>query len=458
MNDKDIRKAFEIMNPTPQQKEEMWQKIVAHSTQEVKSKKKRIAPILLVAVLMVVTVFASIIGYSAITGGSFYQSIKNILTPEENKQDIINQVVDDAMYNNDIYAPDISYIDKKIMIFSTRRGLIIYDLQKDKVKSTIDLQKIECNYFNCFSKQTCIVKDKDNLVIFNANSDDAHTKYIPYGTYYIYDINSNRAEIEYFKSGTDKDILGEYFEKWEKNQEKYSGIYNTFDYDNLYDDYDTNSENSVKWHEKGKYYISFIGVSNNNYYLVNYDCQTDKIKEKSLNIPRSKKDKSGGLPKFRYTGEDKAVKAICEYMQNDEEFNWETDDKFVWIPSFEIYDEIEEDGELLVFGDFASDNFLKNGNILEMYSGGSNPGCIHLVKDKDGYKVKKADMVGDGTLYAEDIDRITEWHPIIRYKFYHSGDFLKPLTEYMQMYVKDNGLDIKYYRGFGGDPIELFPD
>lgn len=458
MNDKDLKKAFEIMNPTPQQKEEMWQKIVAHSTQEVKLKKKRIAPILLVAVLMVVTVFASVIGYSAITGGSFYQSIKNILTPEENKQDIINQVADDAMYNNDIYAPDISYIDKKIMIFSTRRGLIIYDLQKDKVKSTIDLQKIECNYFGCDSKQTCIVKDKDRLIIFNANSNYYKTKYTPYGTYYIYDINSNRAEIEYFKLGTDKDILGEYFEKWEKNQEKYSDIYNTFDYDNLYDDYDTNSENSVKWHNKGKYYISFIGVSANNYYLVNYDCQTDKIKEKSLNIPRSKKDKSDVLPKFRYTGEDKAVKAICEYMQNDEEFNWEIDDKFVWIPAFEIYDKIEENGELLVYGTFASNSYIKNGNIIESCSGSAIPDCIHLVEDKDGYKVKNADMAGDGEDYPKDIERITEGHPIIRFQLYNWEYSEETTLDYIRMYVLDSGLDIKYYRDFGGDLIELFPD
>ena len=68
-----------------------------------------------------------------------------------------------------------------------------------------------------------------------------------------------------------------------------------------------------------------------------------------------------GLPPFEYTGEDLAVKAICEYLYEEQKDAYLQTENSVWIPEFIIYKEVEKDGEYLVFGNFWSANYVQIG-------------------------------------------------------------------------------------------------
>jgi RNA polymerase sigma factor (sigma-70 family) len=166
------------------------------------------------------------------------------------------------------------------------------------------------------------------------------------------------------------------------------------------------------------------------------------------------------LPKFVYTGEDKAIQAICEYLAETEEE--EDDENSVWIPSFVIFKEAKAKGEYLVFGNFWSDSYKLTGNILESTSGGEMPACFHLIKDGEGYQVASVEQAGDGTNYAKDIKNFTKgyWGLYRKYMDYEAIQEArdKAQKEYLQMYVRDNQLDVKYFKEFGWDPVEIFEE
>ena len=112
-------------------------------------------------------IIASVIALAVISAIIIGLNINNKENYTPNRE--VNQsVVEGSLLSMDCeYIPDIDYLYNDTLIFSTLRGTIIYDLKADKVKSTIDLQKIGCADFNENTKQTCILKDSDNLVVFN---------------------------------------------------------------------------------------------------------------------------------------------------------------------------------------------------------------------------------------------------------------------------------------------------
>ncbi len=452
MNEKDIKKALDLLNPDGNTKAKIQEKLFdqPYLSSEIKKKPSKKLRVFLIASVIAVGIVCSVLGFNALTGGTLFNSFDKTKTSAEVKEDIVAQAANIPVLQNEVYLPDIYYIDNDILIFGTRRGLIVYDLKSDKVKNTMDLQKIGCFYFDSNSKNTCVLKEKNNVIVFNLDCN------IPEDTYYIFNLKTKTQEIQATEVTESKSVTKEYYEKWKKSRE------NQEDTENIYDallDFDDNyymySENCIEWN-KGKYHSFFISGENCVYQLIT--CSYDEYKVVSrhnLNLENSYDSK---LPPFKYTGEDKAVEAICEYMQK-EASEWDNyiEGRDVWIPAFLIHGKVQEDGELKVYGDFWNFTFIRNGNILENYNGGEEIACFHLIEDGDGYKVKSVEYAEDGERLIDSIKEMTKWHPIIRFRMTQNMvDHDDELLESLRMYIQNNNLDIKYYKNSGWEPVEIF--
>ena len=160
------------------------------------------------------------------------------------------------------------------------------------------------------------------------------------------------------------------------------------------------------------------------------------------------------LPEFRYTGNDRALAAIISYQQ--EQYK-EKEGQGCWIPGFIIFKRVWEGDQYLVFGYFGGIGYRKIGNILQCVDGSNDPACFHLKKTADGYQVQKVDYTGDGAFYGKGIRKFTRNYPGLYKKYFHFDNNKKKKNHlrYLQMYVKNNDLDVKYYM-ISEDPGKIF--
>ena len=167
------------------------------------------------------------------------------------------------------------------------------------------------------------------------------------------------------------------------------------------------------------------------------------------------------LPKFEYTGDDMVMEALVEYFREDDMLLYPPYKGGVWIPAFVIYNEVESDDELIIWGDFWSFKYRLSEDILENEGGHQMPACVHLKKTENGYVVVEAELAKDGAEYIGSIRNFTEGYPEVYDMFMSGSDALgdreiECRKMFLQMYISDNDLDIKYYQDYGWDPVEIF--
>ena len=177
--------------------------------------------------------------------------------------------------------------------------------------------------------------------------------------------------------------------------------------------------------------------------------------------------KQEALPEYKYTGSDKIIRTICEYMNKKDGFY--SKDGEVLIPCPAIFDvDAKNEEDIKVCGNFWILGYIKDGNNLLSESGGEMPGRFHLKKNGDEYEVVSFDGVGDGSYYGEDIKKICA-DPDGRipsdylYNIYmeHTGFHKKELSyirkAFLERYVEDNGLDVVSFQDKGQDKIMIEP-
>ena len=159
------------------------------------------------------------------------------------------------------------------------------------------------------------------------------------------------------------------------------------------------------------------------------------------------------LPTFAYTGNDKIMKTLCDYMcSQDYGYSGE-----VYIPAPVVYKTVEEDDCVVVFANLWSFTYNPNGNTLDCEGGGEQPSRLKLKLDKKGgYTVQEHLEAGDGAEYQKDIEAFCNGYPVSVSKFTEEGkNYEKIRKELVKMYVDDHGLDFKYYKDYGWDPVSL---
>ena len=183
------------------------------------------------------------------------------------------------------------------------------------------------------------------------------------------------------------------------------------------------------------------------------------IEEEKKNTEEEEQRTGEELPTYEYHGDDMQEAAIIDYFLKENAGDRSYGE--VSIPAFCIFQsEVDTDDRIKVYGNFWMFTYSRQGTTLFCESGGETPGVIYLKKDGDHYLVDEFDRVGDGSDYAEDIERICDGNKALKEQYFSATDTRKePLQTrrlwYISNYVKDNGLDIIAYQDYGWEPIML---
>ena len=387
---------------------------------------------------------------------------------------------------NEVYAPAIYYLDESMLVFGNGYGLVIYDRVNNKVEGLIDLQAICSSYYNCDTVKTHITVKDGKLTVYNTKGDytdygmpdeesGRDTTETAWGYYHIYDLSDLPGSTEFIEcseSGefetTDCDMYrdGKAFE-----EEHYIDAWDNVAYLQTPEIDDAVGSNGGSYSENAYVYtdsegkeqrcvLLYMSDKDDAYTLVEENVKTRKAAEGKLqtgitsSIRKEVRDLCS-LPEYEYAGDDPVMKAICEDISESEEAG----EGEVLIPEPNIYGKAEKGDELLVFGDFFRDSYVKRGNTLVCVSGGSYPGCYHLKRSESGdgsYVVSSIDIAEDGDGYTESINRFTEGYPEIRSRFMASAGFDEAVRkDCIKAYAKESGAGIEYYKDYGWDPIKL---
>lgn len=463
MDKKQMKDAFEILNPTKEQTDKMWERLsetVVQKDQKIRWKKRKIMRRVAAAAVILLVVSLSGVGINVAADGALVDMITEAIGLKQGSQDVIGQAEEIQDRGIEVYAPDILSVDESVLVFGNLRGLLIYDVQKKELMGTIDTQAIDCMYFNGENKQTCVLKEGDALILFNTENK------IPFGSYHQFQLEKgNELALTPIATGTDEKQLQQYYKAWKKAEENYIDTFHKFheygvgEEGKNHTEIEMYSERSIKWKDaNGEEFISYVTVKNNAYHLNTYQTKTDSIVTEKINLNYASEEKKEEivLPEFVYTGDDMAMKAITEYLQKENDYYRENGE--VWIPGFVIIKRVEKRNELLVFGNFWSYGYLLNGTILESTGGGEMPACFHLKKNGNAYEVVSVDTTGDGSEYAKGIKKFTRGYPGLYDKFMDKTDSEREeaCKEYIQMYAREYRLPIQYYKEFGWDPVKIF--
>lgn len=472
---------------------DMWKKTAAGNGQTGSKNRRFVQRIIAVAAALVlivggVTWFSGRGGSGTVPvlAGNVYAMESRVtdMTAEE----ILVSVGDpDAAGDIYVYAPKIYYLDDQRLVFGNATGLIIYDLTNDKVAGLIDMQAICSGYYNSDTIRTHVLVEGDELTVYNTQgqsdnlafsgdaSDDVGAAVPvdePFGFYHKFDLSLMKGDgslLEPAGSGDNKDVISELIERGSAfESETYVdawdniGFLQSDEMDELIGrDNNTYSELAYVRETAADGKTENILISRGDGYELLTELETGDIPVRQLDLGitdsvRQSVKALTSLPAYEYTGDDAAVGAICNALAADEE-NWygREEDGGVNIPAPVIYGKEQNVDELLVFGNFWVERYIRQGNTLVCTSGGEMPACYHLKETADGYEIVSVDVAGDGEDYAESIKEFTKDYPAITDKFFGDNSNDAERIDAIRAYVDAHDIGIKYVKDYGWDPIEL---
>ncbi len=444
--DKKIRSSFENLSPSDEQKNRMWNEIVK-KTEKKSYKMPKIMRLTATFALVAIMIFSIGTITNAATNGKVMEVIRQVLGIEQISQSVSGQAQQIFEKGTEIWAPEIYGMNDDYIIFGTKRGLVIYDRTAQGISATIDTQEIGCIYFDSMEKDNHVIFDGEKIAVYNSENGK------PYGESYIYDV-SESGELEHQIGKT-----AEWHEKWLDYQKNYHDTFDMYHESEWFDEY--NDKMGEMYGRRALMYddsYNFFMIKKGEYLLY-----TEKNGEWEITpLPmgllfEAEQTENEVLPMFEYTGDDKAIAAICDWFYEDALRHAERGQ--IWIPGFIIRHEEDKNGEHLVFGNFWNYGYKKNGSMMEQVSGGEWPSCFHMKELADGsYQMVSVDRARDGSLYAKDIKEFCKGYFGLASKIMKNDteERRAAAKEYVAMYVEQNNLDIEYIKEYGWDPYEIF--
>ena len=486
MEDNRWKQAFDSIALPAEDKEELWNQLEQRITRPPKRRH-----VMRIAVMLAVILCAGLAGALAVngmTGGRLVNALSGIWKAEESKeeknsQEIIQTVTDYYYIELDSsYAPEVIECSDTRIIFANSFGLVVYDRKRQQVAGTIDLQKIQCNYFNADTLQTRFLVRGDQLTVYNLSKKKVSGKYYVFDLSYCKDKENGTIALEAVETGS---ASGQLQKKWKAQAE--NRIYTWEDYsrkeelgDKMYSEY------SLQW-ETGDHirYRSFLVVegteikgapTEKRHQLAMYHhcLDTNETTKEKLNIQVDGTGENGTsvqeeLPDYQYQGKDLVRKALADCYVSDiprykgKMRNWkgeeitlepDLDQKDVCVPLIDIVDVRKEKKETKVYGTFCWASYSLSGNTLYRAGIGGGVGVAYLQKTKEGYKVKKILHPRDGSLYTEDLREFCGGDEKLVSKMLEC-DISKLSRKVLKEYVKQNDLDIWYVKEYGWDPEKI---
>lgn len=472
MEEKKLRDAFEHLNPSEQEKREMFYRIQNAG----RRKKGRTMRVGVAAALIALIVAVSGVGIDAATGGKVMQTIREVCGWGGTTKEIVENTESIRQKGVEVYAPEIFALDESSIVFGGQGGIIVYDREKEQIAGTIDVQAIDCIYFNSENKKTHVLKKGDAVYLFNAENEK------PVGKYYRYDLKQeDGVELAVSDSGEQPEELEKLYREWEEHDKQYTGTFEEFQNAEFIENPDKEnvvmySERSVFWKDsEGRGYVSCLLLDSKDQYVI-YSAELTlssakvPVPREVLNFASTSEDQSvkesgtevqeETLPEYQYTGDDPVEQAIYEYLKGDTSY-WMPEENAVQIPMLTVISREKKGEETLIFASYQIFGYVKTGQILENVSGGGTEACFHLVQSGDEYRVTEVEMAEDGGMYEESLREMTKDYPGVYEKFRkHSEElteekYQKWICENVSAYVRKNHLDIRYYKDYGWDPVPI---
>lgn len=372
-----------------------------------------------------------------------------------------------------VYAPDLLVCNQDYLAFANLKGMLIYDRRKERVASVIDLQEMDCNNFLADSRHTCVIAEKDAILLFNMKSGKVEQNY--YRCSFQNGLEEPR--IELLDTKGKKQMLKEKYQDYQKIRRK-------SDYQEMHEKYieegDFYGEYGICWkNEQGEQMHSILLIERDDmdmrkiYYSVLYENPDKGTWEKQkLNINVSVEEESDAekLPVYQYTGKNAVKKAVYNYVatHGDERFDElipSENGSYVLIPHIQkTYGTFDKGDSLVFFGDMWIEQYVQVGDILESMSGGQMYFKAVLEKSGKEYSIKKFQIAeGDGAMLWDSRQKLMKGYPKAKKRMENSGWDEKEQQaaeeerkRVIRQYVKNNGLIIHYYKDYGWDKVKLF--
>ena len=161
------------------------------------------------------------------------------------------------------------------------------------------------------------------------------------------------------------------------------------------------------------------------------------------------------LPDCDHEYEGKMYEEVYDYIEDVFEDSFDKAD--VGVPVAIVVDEDQSNpDDIVIKGDFQYYNFNLNGDTLETKSFGSQPGAIHLRKEKDGdYEVIKMEKVEDGSEFESTAKKIfgDKYDAFLEAQSGETRDSFR--NQILANYVEENGLSIEKVKDYGQDAVTL---
>lgn len=452
--DEQLKHTIEQIGPDEKQTDEIWrgvQERAQHKTKKFPTFRVAAAGMCVLALCVVTGA-----GVNAATDGAFFDSVRAFVGMSEQQKKVADEGITTGRRDSNVYADPLVACSDAYIIFANERGLMIYGREEKAMLAALDLQALDCNYFNADTVVTHVMMQDQLLYIFNEYKDkdtkDAYTYDLALvgqeqALSHVDDANEI-AKIQKCWKAYAKEHCKDTFDtvsaaqgEWSESRDlRYSEECITWT-----DDRDVEWNSSLLTYDDGTYKLYTYAVDD-----------PTEIKTEVLNLNVSEDaTQQEGLPAFTYTGEDTILKTICDDMCSTDQ-GYDTEDA-VYIPAPVIYATVTRGDEITVFANLWSFVYKQNGNTLDCEAGGEQPSRLKLKADGNGgYTIEEHLTAGDGEDYAKDIRSFCKGYQVSAEKFMQSGqDYEKIRRELVKMYVDNNGLDIRYIKDYGWDPIPL---
>lgn len=491
MKKEDIHSAFDRIALPDGRKKQILSHIEEEEMRRMQEHKAGIWRALASAAAVCFVIGVAVMGVDAATDGKISNAIKGLFGLNTDTPEVVHQA-EQYIFIDMIYAPDVVYLDEETLIFSTGRALFICDRQDRNGLQTVDLQKTDCIYWNVSAGEihTHALYESGEIWVFNEKNGKR------YGKFYHYDLSADPASAEKLSQESEDDsVWNEIYAKWKNEAAKYVDTFRTFEEiglgeQQIHPNESVYSEHSYSYkNETGTDYLAYLtvpsdekGIPVEKKFILNlYNERSGETTTEEVQLEAHIIAESGGKEgktepvvtkpsKFVYTGDDPALKPICDYMIQQGTEYYYFPDGTICIPALVVYDEIERDGSLYVFGNFWVHNYYRNGNTLEDISGGAYPARFELKQSVSGahseapegaYEIVEVTVAGDGADYDKDIREFTEGFDGVYQKYY--GDWEKKEVvyqetrkEFIRMYEEQNHLGIEYYKDYGWEPVAIY--
>ena len=157
---------------------------------------------------------------------------------------------------------------------------------------------------------------------------------------------------------------------------------------------------------------------------------------------------------YGYGGDDPIEAACYKYMAESFSEYYEAAEYSIPVVKI-VHEDLSQENEYLVYGDFWIYNYNGEGDVLKCTSGGNYPGCMHV--SKSDYTVTAFDQVEDGGNFESSAKEIFGDAYEDFMKVYGDSDANEEDRKItISDFVNLNGLEFNYYQDEGWDPVELY--